>query len=358
MTILDRYLAKEILKCFLMVLAVVVGLYIIVEFFNKADNFIEAGLPTARLIRYLELELPQIVVQITPVGILLAILVAFGLMNKRNEIIALRCGGVSVYFLLRAVLFIAILIAIVLFFLSEIVVPITISKANRIWLIEVKKKAALATRQKNIWIKGDHAIYFIKYFNPKNQSISGVTLNFFDREFRLSKRVDADRALYRKHQWIFYDLMEQELNAESKTYDVRFYPEQAIAIDILPEDLQRVFKQAEEMNIVELFSYIQEVESEGYDATTYRVDLQARFAFPVLAVIVCIIGTGIAVKRKGREGPSVSIAFGAAVVFLYWVLQSFCLSLGYGGLLPPFVAAWISNIIFSCYAVLNLINAE
>ena len=108
----------------------------------------------------------------------------------------------------------------------------------------------------------------------------------------------------------------------------------------------------------ELFSYIQEVESEGYDATTFRVDLHARFALPVLTVIVCIIGIGIAVKRKGREGPSVSIALGALMVFFYWVLHSFCLSLGYGGLLPPVVAAWISNIIFSCYAVFNLLSAE
>jgi lipopolysaccharide export system permease protein len=70
------------------------------------------------------------------------------------------------------------------------------------------------------------------------------------------------------------------------------------------------------------------------------------------------MGTGIAVKRKSREGPSVSIAFGAIMVFLYWVLHSFCLSLGYGGLLPPVISAWISNIIFLCYGVLNLINAE
>jgi hypothetical protein len=32
--------------------------------------------------------------------------------------------------------------------------------------------------------------------------------------------------------------------------------------------------------------------------------------------------------------------------------------LGYGGMLPPVISAWISNLIFSCYAVLNLINAE
>jgi lipopolysaccharide export system permease protein len=358
MTILDKYLAREILKCLVIVLAVVLGLYIIVEFFNKADNFMEAGLSTSRLIRYLQLKLPQIIVQITPIGVLLAVLVALGLMNKNNEIIAFKCGGGSIYFLLRAVLAIAVLLGIILFFISEIVVPITITKANRIWLTEVKKKPVLATRQKNIWIKGNRTIYFIKYFNPQNKSMSGVTLNYFDEEFKLSKRVDANSALYQKDKWTFYDIMEQEFNAESKTYEVRFYPQREEKIDILPEDLKRVFKQAEEMNIAELFSYIQEMESEGYDATTFRVDFHARFALPVLTIIVCIIGIGIAVKRKGREGPSVSIALGAVMVFLYWVLHSFCLSLGYGGLLPPFMAAWISNIIFSCYAMFNLLNAE
>jgi lipopolysaccharide export system permease protein len=358
MTILDKYLAKEILKCLVIVLAVVLGLYVIVEFFNKADNFMEAGLSISRLIRYLQLELPLIIVQITPIAALLAVMVALGLMNKNNEIIALKSAGGSIYFLLRAVLAIAVMLGVVVFFLSEIVVPITISKANRIWLTEVKKKPALATRQKNIWIKGNRTIYFIKYFNPQNQSISGVTLNYFDKEFNLSKRVDANKALYRKEAWIFYDIMEQKFNAGSRTYDVRFYPQRVEKIDILPEDLKRVFKKSEEMNIAELFSYIQEVESEGYDATTFRVDLHARFALPVLTVIICIIGLGIAVKRKGREGPSVSIALGAVMVFLYWVLHSFCVSLGYGGLLPPFIAAWISNIIFSCYAMFNLLNAE
>jgi lipopolysaccharide export system permease protein len=318
----------------------------------------EAGLPVLRLIRYLQLKLPLIIVQITPIGVLLAVLVALGLMNKNNEIIALKSGGGSVYFLLRAVLSIAVLISIVLFCLSEIVVPITISKANRIWLAEVKNEPALLTRQKNIWIKQNRTIYFIKYFNPQNNSMSGVALNYFDDEFNLSKRVDASSALYKKGKWTFYDIMQQELNAETRTYDMQYYPQRTVKIDIQPEDLKRVFKKSEEMNIAELFSYIREVESEGYNATAFKVDLHARFALPALTVIVCIIGIGIAVKRKGREGPSVSIALGALMAFLYWVLHSFCLSLGYGGLLPPFVAAWISNIIFSCYAVLNLINAE
>ena len=358
MTIIDKYLAREILKSLVVVLAVVVGLYIIVEFFNKADNFMEAGLPISRLLRYLQLRLPQIITQITPVGILLAILIAFGLMNKNYEIIALKSGGVSVYYLLRPVLTIAVFLSILLFCLSEIIVPITISKANKIWLMEVKNKPTMTSKQKNIWIKGHRAIYFIQYFNPQNRSISGVILNFFDNEFKLAKRVDANRGLYVKDKWVFYDSMEQVLERETEIYSVQFHAQKVEDVDFLPEDLMRAFKKSEEMNIAELFRYIQEVESEGYDATTFRVDFHARFAYPVLTIIVCIMGIGIAVKRKSREGPSVSIAFGALLVFVYWVFHSFCLSLGYGGMLPAVISAWISNLIFSCYAVLNLINAE
>jgi lipopolysaccharide export system permease protein len=358
MTIVDKYLAREILKCLVIVLTVVVGLYVIVEFFNKADNFMEAGLPISRLIRYLQLKLPQIIAQITPVGLLLAVLITFGLMNKNNEIIALKSGGVSVYYLLRPVLTIAVLLGILLFALSEIVVPITISKANKIWLMEVKNKPTLTSKQRNIWVKGHRAIYFIQYFNPKNQTISGAILNFFDKEFKLNRRVDAKKGVYVQGEWVFYDSMEQVLDAESAIYNVRFHSQKVENVNFLPEDLMRVFKKSDEMNIAELFTYIREVESEGYDATTFRVDFHARFAYPVISIIVCMLATGIAVKRKSREGPSVSVGFGAALMFLYWVLHSFCLSLGYGGLLPPIISAWISNIIFSCYGVLNLINAE
>ena len=358
MTIVDKYLAKEILKNLVVVLAVVVGLYIIVEFFNKADNFLKAGLPVSRLIRYLQLRLPQIIAQITPIGLLMAVLITLGLMNKKNEITALKCGGVSVYYLLRPVLTISVFLGILLFSLSEIVVPITISKANKIWLMEVKNKPTLTSKQKNIWVKGHRAIYFIQYFNSKNQTISGVILNFFDEEFKLIRRIDAKKGVYDQGKWIFYETMEQELNQKSKNYDVRFHAQKAETVDFLPEDLMRVFKRSDEMNIAELFTYIREVESEGYDATTFRVDFHARFAYPVITIIVCILATGIAVRRKGREGPSVSIGLGAATVFLYWALHSFCLSLGYGGLLPPVISAWISNLIFSCYGVLNIINVE
>jgi lipopolysaccharide export system permease protein len=357
MSILDRYLIKEILKHFAIVLCAVIVIYVAVDFFENIDRFVEAGLPISRALEYFQLKLPLIIVQVTPVGILLAVLITLGLMNKNNEIIALKSGGMSIYRFLKPILALGLLFAIVFFIISEVVVPITISRANEIWRQEVKKYTVTSTR-KNIWIKGHRSIAFIAYFNPQDQTISGITLNRFDQQFRLIRRVDAAKGKYQNDQWLFYNVMEQRLNSQDGSYEVDFLEQLMEDIDFTPADLKRAAKKSEEMSVKELYRYIQHVESEGYDATPYRVDWHGKFALPLSCLIVCIIGTGITLRKTTREGLSLSITYGIIVVFLFWIAQGFCLSLGYGGMLPPIISAWIANFIFACFAFFNFLNAE
>ena len=358
MSIISRYISREIIKVFFLILTAVAMIYVAVDFFEKVDNFMEADVPITRLVSYFLLKLPLVVSQIAPVCILLTVLITFGLMNKYNEITALKSSGLSVYILLRPVLMIGVAATIGLFLLSEIIVPVTISKANRIWRLEVKKKPLLASRQKNIWIKGKRSIYFISYYNPQKDTISGISLNYFDADFQLVKRIEAQQGTYDNGKWNCIDLMEQVLAQNGAGYQVNFYDQRVVDLDLSPQDLKRVVKKSEEMNIAELFAYIQDVEAEGYDATTYRVDFHAKFAIPFVCIIMCIIATSIAVKRRIREGISISVAYGIGVIFLYGVAFSFCVSIGYGGVLPPVVAAWFASAIFLCLGLINLINAE
>jgi lipopolysaccharide export system permease protein len=357
MSILDRYLIKEILKHFLIVLAAAAGIYLVVDFFENIDKFMEAGLPISRMIEFLQLKIPLITVQITPVGILMAVLITFGLMNKNNEIIALKSSGMSIYYFIRPIFVIGLFFTVFLFLLSEIVVPLTIGRANEIYRVEVKKYTQTRS-QKDIWLKSRRCIAFISYFNPRDKSISGIALNYFDDRFRLTRRIDAAKGVFQEGHWVFNDIMEQVLNPKTGSYDVNFHKWKIEDIDLLPEDLQRVAKKSEEMDFMELLYYIRDVEAEGYDANPYRVDLYGKFALPLSCLIVCIIGAGLAVRKISKHGLSVNIALGMVVVFLYWISYSFCVSLGYGGVLPPFIAAWVSNFIFACFALFSLLNAD
>ena len=118
MYLIEKYVTKEILKYFCILLATVVSIYLAVDFFEKIDNFMEASLPFSKIIRFFYLKIPSIVAQFAPVGILLAILVVFGLMNKNNEIIALKSSGVSIYYLLKPVVSIGLFLSILIFLLS------------------------------------------------------------------------------------------------------------------------------------------------------------------------------------------------------------------------------------------------
>jgi lipopolysaccharide export system permease protein len=112
------------------------------------------------------------------------------------------------------------------------------------------------------------------------------------------------------------------------------------------------------MGLAELARYIQKVEREGYGATRYRVDYHGKIAAPFVCIFLSVLGTAIALRGKLREGMPVSITFGLGIAFLYWIFNSFCLSLGYAEMLPPVVAAWIANLVFSCAAGFLLLNAR
>lgn len=358
MSIIHKYLTAEIFKYFGIVMVAVVGVYLSVDFFEKIDDFIEAGLPYSKAFSFFVLKTPFVVAQMIPVCILLSVLVVFGLMTRNYEIVALKSSGVSIYYLLWPVLASGLLTGIVLFLFSEVVVPITMEKANRIWLREVRHEAAVISREKNIWIKGNRSITHIAYFNPAKNTAFDISVNTFDEGFRLIRRIDAKTGEFNNEKWVLHDVMEQRLEPESGKYNIVFNKTRDADLDITPENLKHVLKKSEEMSFKELFSYIKTVEAEGYDATLYRVDFYAKLAFPFVCIIMCIVGTGIAVRGSTMDSLPVAIAYGIGIAFLYWIFYSFCLSLGKGEMLPPVVAAWSANLVFLCVGILALVHAE
>ena len=358
MTIIYKYITVQISKYSGIVLAFVVSIYLAVDFFERVDDFMEAGIPKLKMLFFFTLEIPFIVAQIIPICILMSVLIVFSLMARNNEIVALKSSGIRIFYLFKPVFVIGCLSTIILFVLSDSIVPLTMAKSNQIWLKQVRKESTMITKEKNIWIKGNRRITNIKFFNPKTRVIYGVTDYKFDNKFRLVRRIDAESGEFKDGKWLLNGLMEQNLDEKDGKYDITFNKNQIEDLNFLPSDLNRVAKKSEEMTFGELLSYIRKVESEGYDATIYRVDFDAKIAFPFVCIIMCMVGTGLATRGTLKEGMPVVIAYGIGAAFIYWIFYSFCLSLGYGEMLPPWVAAWTANLVFFCFGALTLLNAD
>lgn len=358
MKIIYAYITKEILHAFVYIIVTVVAIFMVIEFSEKIDNFIDAQIPQDTAFVFFQCRIPFIVAQVLPIGLLLGIIIALGLMNKSNEILALRCNGVNLAMLIKPVLAVSVVMALVLFLLNDILVPITVTKSNRIWNDVVNKGKTTVSSKKNIWLKDEGNIYHIKFFDQSRKVISGVTLYYFGKGGQLERRIDARSGRYAGEQWTLREVMHQRLSADNLTDRVQYHDELKMDLGIVPQDLQKVVKKAEEMTFIELLHYIDEIESAGYDATAYKVDLQDKIAFPMVCIILGVAAAAVSIRRKVKENMIISIGIGIGIIFLYFIFHNFCLSLGYGDILPYYIAPWVANFIFLGVSGIILLNSE
>ena len=358
MTLLNRYIILEFAKCFSLVLLSVLGIFVAIDYLGTMDEFIEADISLWRAFQYVLYKIPFICTQAMPVVLLLAILIVFGLMSKNNELIIINSSGISIYALVKPVLMVCITLAAVQFVLTERIVPATMRMANIIKYQEIRKKANVTRHEKNIWIKGHRQITNIKYYHAPSKTIFGFTRYYFDSNFRLIKRLDAEKGVYAQDHWQLSDCMTQTLHKADNAYRITFDAQITADLKFQPQDFNEIVPKSQEMNFGELREYSRKVEQEGYDATTYKVDMHAKTAYPIVCILMGLIGIGLTARKQLRAGLPISITYGLAIGFLFWIFQSFCLSLGYGAILPPLIAAWAANFIFLCAGLMLVLQAE
>ena len=75
MSIINKYLYKETIKFFIITLAVVLVIYLAVDFFEKIDNFIEKKVGILDALMFFVLKTPFIIVQVSPIASLLSVII-------------------------------------------------------------------------------------------------------------------------------------------------------------------------------------------------------------------------------------------------------------------------------------------
>ncbi|MDY6823058.1 MAG: LPS export ABC transporter permease LptG [Thermodesulfobacteriota bacterium] len=358
MTILFRHIITEITKVFAIVIAIVTVIYITVDFFEKIDNFMAREIAADTIIRFFLFKIPFVVAQVMPVAVLIAALVVFGIMRKNNELVAVKSSGVGTMSLLKPAVVSGIGFCLLIFVLSEFIVPETMSRANFIWLQQVRGKTAAIKKRDDIWLKDRDTVLHINHYNPDRRTAHGVTLNYMNDTFKVSKRIDAETASYIGDHWRLENVMVNRFDESGAILASEFPDTLTIPIDIRPDDLVMAAKSTDEMGITELYNHIKTIEAQGYSTALYRVDLHAKFAFPFVCLLMSIIGAGIGMSGKTKSGITANVAFGIGVSFAYWIFHSLCVSLGYGGMLPPVIAAWAANLLFAGIGVLVLMTTE
>ena len=108
---LYRYLALEVAKVFLAISGVLMLVVVSMLLLRVLEEANLGALDARMVFRYLSLELAREVSSLLPPAFFLAVLVAYGRMARDSELIALSAGGIGISKLYRALLFLAVPVA-------------------------------------------------------------------------------------------------------------------------------------------------------------------------------------------------------------------------------------------------------
>lgn len=346
MKTIDRYIAKETLKIFIMALIAFVAAFLLVDFFERIDNIVEAKAGPGVAIRYFLLKLPFVTILGIPASILLASVVSLGMLNRFKELIALQASGVSLFAIARPVLGVGLVASLFSFAFAEVVVPQATRRANELWDQKVEKlPPRIGSKAEKVWIKSGGNLLKIGAVHSEEGFLQGVTLFRFDENFRLKQWVGAKSGVWDGTGWRLLKGTVLDVK-ERGDYAVRKFDTAGLGLKEKPRELLRYEKKAEEMTFRDLSRYIERLETEGYDAARYRVDLLSKTSFPFTPLVMALIAIPFGMRREGARGLAFAVGAACAISFVYLTVFHFSLSLGRMGVLPPLLAAWLANTAF------------
>lgn len=357
MGILSRYFLREFLKLFFMLQFVFLSLTLMVMFIQSIDDFLGAHAPLSLLLRYLLFQTPFLAVQLSPVASLIAAIVLVCQMKRHNEILSLRCAGLSVLRISRPLLSASLGLSLGIFLLSELLVPYATEQANAIWSAEISGGSGERLQKQNdVWYKGTRSIYWIRHFDPVTATMTGLTRYCFDEGFRLVERIDAETGVFVKDGWDLHKGL-RLFSKDGTSYQMERFDTFRLVVPERPESFNRTARKPDEMGYWQLKRHAQKIRHEGYDATAYEVDMHLRVSFPLLDALMVFLGIPIAL-RLTRGGTPLAVSLGITACFAYLMIFAFSRSLGLSGALPPWVSAWIANAVFFFAGIYLMLHAE
>jgi lipopolysaccharide export system permease protein len=356
MKIITKYIAKEIIKVFALCQFIFILLFLVIDFIQRIDNFVKAGVPFSSTFAYFLYKIPFITEQMIPVAVMISVIVVICLLKKNREIMAMKACGLDIFKIFTPVIFISIILSIFSFILSDAIIPFTSSNQNRIWQVEVKKQDPTGLYESTqIWYKSKNNIYWIKYFNAKTKTMEEPVFYFFNDQFILIKKIKGNTGRWVNNRWEIEKASIQTLkNDEYRIEKIALLP---LNIPETPEMFIKKIKKPEDMSYGQLKRHAEKVGAEGYDNTSDLVNLNKKLAFPLISAVLVLIAIPIGLWEK-INGMPLSITIGIVACFLLYLIMGFASALGLAGTLPPMLSAWTANILFALVGANLIINIK
>lgn len=355
MKILNRYILKEISSAFIFGFIFFNFILFIGIIFDLTELIFIENVPLVDVGKLVIFKIPSFFDIVIPVSLLFASLLSFGRLSSEGEIIAMRSSGISLFHITGLLLLFAFSLTLGSLLFSFSLTPWCNQYYKKTYQKIIFQRPTIQVKERIITNLKERRLYTY-HIDPKNYEMQEIVLyefasdgNYIFPQITLAQQGKFEEEILKLKKVTFYRF--------GNNYRIyrrgRFDSQTVYLTPQVPE------KAAEEKDIGELslWEIAQKLSSEKTkpkpDEEKIRklaVDFHGRIAIPLATFLMGLIAVPLAIKIKRGE-KSISLGISLIITVAYYVLFMAGRFLGRGGLLPPYLAMWLPNILLSAAGI-------
>ncbi|MDQ7033044.1 MAG: LptF/LptG family permease [Desulfonauticus sp.] len=351
MKIYQRYLLKPYFYFLCLIFPVFVGIYNLVEFFDKLDNITHAKLPWYSLFEYLFYRLPEIIFDLWPICLALGGLLSFVFLARGGELLAFRSLGFSAKKLAFPYIVAAFLLSLAFVVTSDFFLPQAAYKARFFWETKVLKKDPKGVIIKGkLHFRGVDSFLIAQVLTSSVNYLRDVTYAKIDNKGLPIRIIWAKEAFYRKGLWHFKNGIIKE---RADKFAPKWFKEYSMRLEFDPDTVLTVKKTPRLHQLYELWQQRQFLKQAGLPYTLTESEIAYRLCWPLLTVPLLIFSLPALIGQRGRhalgKGLTLSVIFLMLGLLFFLVMKH----LGDKGIASPLLVQPLSLLVISLAGFVN-----
>jgi LPS export ABC transporter permease LptG/LPS export ABC transporter permease LptF len=345
-SLLDIGLFRSLSSSFVFTFLALIAIFIIFTLFELWRFIATNRVGFGTVARYVLFLLPLITVEIFPASMLVAALLTYALLARRNETIAWWASGQSVYRLMVPGLLFAVAAAAGTWLVQEHLMPYSNVRQDSLRARIKGGEARAMTGTGRQWLASAESNRLYSYeFNEQTNTLDQPTIYEFDAEGIHSTIVTSGSS----GQWTSTSRVSLRDAEVLRFQGMQIERQAAEQIEVAIEPVT-VFKptidKPSQLSAAGLNNYLTAAKRRGVEVSALAVALQRKYAAPFSVIVMAFIGIPLALAF-GRRGTVVALCAAVGLSIAYWGVGGGLQQLGNLGLLPPAVAGWAPPIIFA-----------
>ena len=341
MKILDRYIAIAVASGTGIALILILGLDMFFTLIKELDSVGEGSYSVDKMLQYVVLGIPGALYELFPAAALIGGLTGMGALAVNSELVAMRAGGLSVWRIVMSVLQTGLLMLVLVVAIGETLAPVAGEYGQRIRAVSLDKDISFLGRD-GIWVRDEGRYIYVERIVDKKE-LSNVTAHRFSDSGKLEVATVATRAIYRGDYWELLDV-HQTLFGEG-TVSVNHQDSMAFPSLLLPELLDIIMLEPENISVKDIRQFIAYLEENGLDTAQYQFAFWSRFVMPLSTLLMLFISVPMVFGSLRSTGTGQRVFVGILVGFGFYLLNRMAGQMGQVYELNPLIASFTPGLV-------------